>query len=443
MHVRRVYSCLLCYVNCVQGMEEDRKLDELIIHRQQQQEEVAQLASQTAAARAPDPALDTIADIPLGRFTTNQIQDWLLAVSGSIVVPETKKLTKAETESTDGANAHLVTQMIRIIKYLVESKFKESISSGADSHGNNIKPEVIAAQKIKEKRQAEIAELSKGFFGSNMAGRKQFNSAASNKTNNRISTSAASSSTAGTSVSASTVEERVMPGQILLTLPFFDVTRMIRRLQQQLSIASTSSDVREKMDIDEDNEEDEAESLASVSPVRAKIAQTIVQMVMEGLPENTIFLWNEELMSHYESHFRQEVNRRARYDTRKKELDRKKRQEAHRLHVEQQPSSMLISAQLKKASEANAASTGSISSQPNAIPPAVVTNTSSDNSFFDLEDLVGGPITVVRAANTTSSKITGNQPLVETTSNAAQPTVSSTADGAPPAKKPRLKFVVS
>ncbi len=261
-----------------------------------------------------------------------------------------------------------------------------------------------------------------------------------------------------------------MPGQALLTLSFFQVTRFIRQMQQQI-VTSTSSEGEHPvnaMQVDEQNEEEEEEedenrSLASSSVLKMtrttvpKIPESVINtIILTASDRSEVMQWNEELMTLCETHFRQAINRRVLYDTRRKEMLKSKRQEAHRLFVEQQPSSLSEIIHQKQALLAETTGHNKPSNAVNENKPEVKKEeeVSTATTFDDLEDFFGGPITVVRAtAGTmpTTEKLNdkGSAASVATAAvktepvkpvvTAATTTTSKEADtGAPPAKKPRF-----
>lgn len=237
-----------------------------------------------------------------------------------------------------------------------------------------------------------------------------------------------------------------MAGQALLTLSLYDVTRMIRQLQQQIAQQAENGG---KMDIDGDGDEeeddDEARSLVSASVTSKPLARAVVpaEIVTELLgasASETIFWWTENVMTKFETHFRLAINRRARMDTHRKESERSKRQEAHRLFVEQQPSSLMETALQKKAAQATSAPSVSTNAPPNAATSATAPPASSeavDAAFDDLEALVGGPITVVCAADvqTPAPVAVKKEPTPATVK--VEPSTNPT----PPVSRPK-KFVV-
>lgn len=435
-------------------MEEDRKLDELINRRQQE----ASQANATAAApvaREPDAALDTLPDVPMGRFTPAQVEEWLLAVAASLYAQTENGNAAADANGAESAEKTLALQMVRMIKFLVAKKVRESTAAAQAATGNGT---AAVAQKLKEKKQAEIAELSKGLFGSTMAGRKRLfsataatssssASAAASQVAKKPSTGSTPSAAAVTEAKPSTsVEEKSMAGQALLTLSLYDVTRMIRQLQQQIAQQAEGGG---KMDIDGDGDEeeddDEAQSLVSASVTSKPLARAVVppEVVTELLgasASDTIFWWKEDVMTRFETHFRLAINRRARMDTQRKESERMKRQEAHRLFVEQQPSSLMETVLQKKAAQSTTVATTVPAEAPPTAAAAPASNEAVDASFDDLEALVGGPIAVVRAAEVQApAPVAVKKEPAPSTVKAATETTSTNPN--PPVNRPK-KFVV-
>lgn len=435
-------------MRCLQGMEEDRKLDELI-NRRQQAAMHANAAVAAPIAREPDAALDALADVPMGRFSPAQVEEWLLAVATSLYTQAGSQAN--DNNGAESAEKTLALQMVRMIKFLVAKKVRESSTATQTANGNGT---AAVAQKLKEKKQAEIAELSKGLFGSTMAGRKRLFSAtsttesssgAASQVAKKPSTNATPSTTNDAKPSTN-AEEKSMAGQALLTLSLYDVTRMIRQLQQQIAQQAENGG---KMDIDGDGDEeeddDEARSLVSASVTSKPLARAVVpaEIVTELLgasASETIFWWTENVMTKFETHFRLAINRRARMDTHRKESERSKRQEAHRLFVEQQPSSLMETVLQKKAAQATPAPSVSTNAPPNAATSATAPPASSeavDAAFDDLEALVGGPITVVRAA-----EVQAPAPVaVKKEPTPATVKVEPSTNPTPPVSRPK-KFVV-
>lgn len=422
-------------------MEEDRKLDELITQRQQAALH-ANASAVASVAREPDAALDSLADIPMGRFSPAQVEEWLLAVATSLYA-QVESSKANDDNGAESAEKSLALQMVRMIKFLVAKKVRESSTATQAANGSGT---AAVAQRLKEKRQAEIAELSKGLFGSTMAGRKRLFSATSTtqSSSGAASQVAKKPSTAATPSTAN--EEKSMAGQALLTLSLYDVTRMIRQLQQQIALQAENGG---KMDIDGDGDEeeddDEAQSLVSASvtlkaKARAVVPPEVVTELLGASPSDTIFLWTEDVMTKFETHFRLAINRRARMDTQRKESERIKRQEAHRLFVEQQPSSLMETVLQKKAAQAPPAPPVSSNTPFNTVasdaaPPA--SSEAVDAAFDDLEALVGGPITVVRA-----TEVNASAPVAVKTEPAPVVTKVEPSTNPNPAVKRPKKFVV-
>jgi hypothetical protein len=254
----------------------------------------------------------------------------------------------------------------------------------------------------------------------------------------------ATPSTTNDAKPSTNAEEKSMAGQALLTLSLYDVTRMIRQLQQQIALQAENGG---KMDIDGDGDEeeddDEARSLdpASVTSkpkARAVVPAEIVTELLGASASETIFWWTEDVMTKFETHFRLAINRRARMDTHRKESERSKRQEAHRLFVEQQPSSLMETVWQKKAAQAPAppVSTNAPSNAAASVA-APASSEAVDSAFDDLEALVGGPITVVRAA-----EVQAPAPVVvKKEPTPATVKVETSTNPNPPMSRPK-KFVV-
>jgi hypothetical protein len=420
-----------------EGMEQDRLIDEAIQRRQKEEDSTA--APVPNAIRASDVALDTVPMIALGQFNSEQVHLWLEAVGNSAV---------SEQQDNSSFNRELVAQMIRVIEHLVSEKCLDISTRNGSSSG--------LSREKKNEKQAQIAELAKGLFGSTMAGRKRLLST------NGTGLAQNKSSNAGAA-------PEIVPGQALLTLSFFDVTRFIRRLKHQMSMSSedrVGTDTMQTDDIDEEDD-DQSQSMVSTSLSNGREKSDIPAEIIakiNGASASLILEWNEELMTAYETYFRQALNRRVRFDSRRKELEIEKRQEAHRLFVEQQPSSLsAIIHQKKSTTESGAAlnksipstdeSTSSVSAGDNATAVCM--------AIDDLEDFFGGPIAVVRTAMSsgaepvpTSTASAATAPVVvknesskisdgdkANVKQASLKPVSSARDassGNPPAKKPRF-----
>lgn len=355
--------------------------------------------------KVADPAIDTLADEPMGKFTQAQVHLWLENVAESFV---NKIRADSKDSVVDETNrAQTVMQLaVNAIDSAVRRDFdQQAKGSGSKASSVSIQSTSTTATGAgtssnasggPSKRERELAALAGGMFGSTTIAGRHRKLAASNvaAVSNRVVQNGQKTSPAV--VPPIGLEEtQLTPGKVLLTMNVHRVLRGTFLLPNQ---GGNINSLR-------------SSGLNSLAVSRQQSSQSSEQSSVDNADGDSILRgqMSEDEVRAAEAHFREAVARRASSDSIRKVNEHVKKLEHSRLHIESLHTTDVILQQIT-GSQPPGSQQGS-TKRPRTEPGRnnhstameIDESSSSGDLIFDLEALVGGPLVTVTMASSSAA----------------------------------------